>query len=72
MNESRIDDVIIQTIIRATFIRLWASGFVHTRDFFLVFSGNEETGMKTTRYRAYDRPDFAKAECALNGDAGRS
>lgn len=41
-----------------------------TRDLFLVFSGDEESGMKTTRVLAHQRPDLAEAEFALNSDAG--
>jgi len=35
-----------------------------------VFSGDEESGMSTTRMLAYERPDLAEAEYALNSDAG--
>ena len=41
-----------------------------TRDLFLACSGDEESGMKTTRMLAYERPDLAQAEFALNSDAG--
>ncbi|HSF16180.1 MAG TPA: M20/M25/M40 family metallo-hydrolase [Vicinamibacteria bacterium] len=57
--------------LTSTFIRLKKDGFVPTRDLFLVFSGDEETDMTTTRMLAYERPDLAQAEFALNSDAGR-
>lgn len=56
--------------ITSTFIRLKKEGFVPTRDLIIAFSGDEETDMLTTRMLAYERPDLAEAEFALNSDAG--
>ena len=40
------------------------------RDIFLVFTGDEETAMLTTKMLANERPELANAEYALNSDAG--
>lgn len=53
-----------------TFLRLKAEGWTPTRDLVLVFSGDEETGMISTRAQAKLVAETIKPALVLNSDAG--
>lgn len=56
--------------LTATFLRMKREGFVPTRDLVIVFTGDEETEMATTRDLATRHRDLIDAEYALNYDGG--
>lgn len=57
------------SLVLTTFIRLKQAGWKPDRDFLIAFSGDEETGMMTTRALT-KHPWVSTAEYALNADAG--
>ncbi len=62
-----VDDKYGVVDLTQTFVRLKKSGFVPTRDLIIAFSGDEETGMETTRALV---EKLKGAAYALNSDAG--
>jgi len=54
----------------ANFIRLKREGFEPPRDFILLLSGDEETGMTSIAYFANEKRDRIDAAFALNTDGG--
>ena len=65
-----LDDKFGITTLTTTFLRLKAAGFVPNRDLILGFTGDEETGMETTRALANDYRELTDAEYVLNADGG--
>ena len=58
------------TNLTATFLRLKAEGWQPSRDLVLVLSGDEETGMISTRAQAQYVAENIDPEFVLNSDAG--
>lgn len=65
-----VDNKLGVAMLSSTFIRLKKAGFVPNRDLIIVFTGDEESTMLTTRMLAESTPLLADAEFALNSDAG--
>jgi acetylornithine deacetylase/succinyl-diaminopimelate desuccinylase-like protein len=63
------DDKFGVAVLVSSFARLKRAGWVPDRDLLLAFSGDEETGMFSTR-KVIANPLVARAEYALNADAG--
>lgn len=65
-----IDNKYGVTNLVSTFIRLKQEGWVPSRDLVLVLSGDEETGMISTRAQAKYVSEMIRPEFVLNSDAG--
>jgi len=65
-----LDDKFGITTLTTTFLRLKAAGFVPSRDLIIAFTGDEETGMETTRALATEYRELTDAEYVLNADGG--
>ncbi len=57
-------------LLTQTFMRLRREGYVPARDFVLLFTGDEETEMITTRYLANHTPEQYDIGFVINSDAG--
>lgn len=58
------------TMLTETFLRLKREGFTPSRDFIIAFTGDEESGMETTRALVTTHRALTDAEYVLNADAG--
>lgn len=65
-----LDDKFGITTLTTTFLRLKREGFTPSRDLILGFTGDEETGMETTRALATTHRNLTDAEYVLNADGG--
>ncbi len=63
------DNKFAVAVLTETFARLKRAGWTPDRDLFLAFSGDEETGMLSTR-KVIAHPMMKGVEYALNADAG--
>lgn len=64
------DDKLGMTAVTVNFLRLKAEGWVPNRDLIIAFSGDEETGMLTTRALVKEYRKLTDSEFVLNADAG--
>lgn len=64
------DDKLGMTAVATNFLRLKAEGWVPNRDLIIAFSGDEETGMLTTRALVQEHLELTNSEFVLNADAG--
>lgn len=64
------DDKLGMTAVATNFLRLKAEGWVPNRDLIIAFSGDEETGMLTTRALVKEHLHLTDSEFVLNADAG--
>lgn len=64
------DDKLGVVATTAAFLRLKAEGWVPNRDLIIAFSGDEETGMLTTRALVKEHLALTNSEFVLNADSG--
>jgi acetylornithine deacetylase/succinyl-diaminopimelate desuccinylase-like protein len=64
------DDKLGITAVTTNFLRLKAEGWVPNRDLIIAFSGDEETGMISTRALVNEFRDLTDSEFVLNADVG--
>ncbi|MEX0298719.1 MAG: M20/M25/M40 family metallo-hydrolase [Kordiimonas sp.] len=64
------DDKAGMTAVVTNFLRLKSEGWVPNRDLVIAFSGDEETGMLTTRALVKEHLNLTDSEFMLNADAG--
>ncbi|MBO6505020.1 MAG: M20/M25/M40 family metallo-hydrolase [Kordiimonadaceae bacterium] len=64
------DDKLGVVATTVAFLRLKAEGWVPNRDLIIAFSGDEETGMLTTRALVQDHLALTNSEFVLNADSG--
>ena len=64
------DDKLGMTAVTVNFLRLKSEGWVPNRDLIIAFSGDEETGMITTRALVNEFRHLTDSEFVLNADAG--
>ena len=65
-----LDDKFGTTMLTAAFLRLKAEKFIPERDLIIAFTGDEETGMITTKGLVNEYRSLTDTEYALNADAG--
>ena len=65
-----LDDKFGVTTLTTTFLRLKREGFTPSRDLIIGFTGDEESGMETTRALATTYRHLTDAEYVLNADGG--
>ena len=64
------DDKLGMTAVVAAFLRLKSEGWVPGRDLIIAFSGDEETGMETTKALVNKYRHLTDSEFVLNADSG--
>ena len=65
-----VDDKLGMTAVVVNFLRLKAEGWVPNRDLIIAFSGDEETGMTTTKALVNEFLYLTDSEFVLNADSG--